>query len=157
VFEKDTTGKQKCIGYVNYDYTRDLDKRRSTRGYIFTLFQVLVSWCSILQSTVTLSTTEAECMAMKEAIWLQGLLDDLRIDQDLLKINCDNMNVIYLPKNQVYHARAKHIDVRFHFVWEILDESDIELRRFTRKRIPPISLPKLFILLVAWVWWSSFG
>jgi len=65
--------------------------------------------------------------AIKEAIWLQGLLDDLRIDQYLLKINCDSMSVIYLVKNHAYHAKMKHIDVRFHFVREILDESDIEL------------------------------
>ena len=65
--------------------------------------------------------------AMKEAIWLQGLLDDLGIDQDLLKINCDSMSAIYLVKNQVYHARMKHIYVRFHFVREILDDGDIEL------------------------------
>jgi len=54
--------------------------------------------------------------SMKEAIWLQELLDDLGIDQDLLKINCDSMSAIYLAKNQVYHARTKHINVRFHFV-----------------------------------------
>ena len=53
--------------------------------------------------------------AIKEAIWLQGLLDDLGIDQHLLKINYDNMSSIYLVKNQVYHARTKHIDVRFYF------------------------------------------
>ena len=44
--------------------------------------------------------------AMKEAIWLHGLLDDLGIDQDLLKINCDSMGAIYLVKNQVYHVRT---------------------------------------------------
>jgi len=47
--------------------------------------------------------------AIKEAIWLQRLLDDLGIDQDLLKINCDSIITIYLAKNQVYHARTKHI------------------------------------------------
>jgi len=108
-----------------------LDKRWSTTGYVFTLSQVPVSWRSILQSTVALSTTEAEYMAMmeamKELIWLQGLLDDLGIEHDLLKINCDSMSVIYLEKNQVYHARTKHIDVRFHFIREILDECDTEL------------------------------
>jgi len=74
--------------------------------------------------------------AMKEAIWLQGLLDDLRIEQDLLKINCDSMSAIYLAKNQVYHARTKHIDVRFHFVLEILDEGDIELLKIHTKENP---------------------
>ena len=55
---------------------------------MLTLSQAPVSWHFILQSTVALSTTEAEYMAMteamKEAIWLQGLLDGLGIDQDLL-------------------------------------------------------------------------
>jgi len=71
--------------------------------------------------------------AMKEAIWLQGLLDDLRIDQNLLKINCDNLSAIYVVKNQVYHVRTKHIDVRFHFVREILDEGDIEVKKIYTK------------------------
>ena len=57
VFEKDSTGKQDCIGYVDSDYAGDLDKRRSTTGYVFTLSQAPVSWRSILQSTVTLPTT----------------------------------------------------------------------------------------------------
>ena len=72
-------------------------------GYVFTLSQAPVSWRFTLQSTVALSTMEAEYMAMteaiKEAIRLQELLDHLEIDQDLLKVNCDSMSVIYLAKN----------------------------------------------------------
>ena len=98
IFEKDSTGKQECIRYAG-----DLDKRRSTTRYVFTLSQVRVSWRSILQSTVAFSTTEAEYMAMtkamKRAIWLHGLLDDLGIKQDLLKINCDSISAIYLANN----------------------------------------------------------
>ena len=56
------------------------------------------------------------------------------IDQDLLKINCDSMSAIYLAKNKVYHARTKHINVRFHFVREILDEDDIELLKIHTKK-----------------------
>ena len=74
--------------------------------------------------------------AMKEAIWLQWLLHDLRIDQDLLQINCDSMSAIHLEKHQVYHARKKHIDIRFHFVREIPDESDIELQKIHTKENP---------------------
>jgi len=58
VFEKDSIGKQECIGYIDSDYAGDLDKRRSTIGYVFTLSKAPVSWCSILQSNVALSTTE---------------------------------------------------------------------------------------------------
>ena len=130
-------GSRIVIGYVDSDYAGDLDKRRSTTGYVFILSQAQVSWRSILQSTIALSTTEAEYMTMmevmKEVIWLQGLLDDLGIDQDLLKINCDSMSAIYLAKNQVYHVRMKHIDVRFHFIQEILDEGDIELLKIHKE------------------------
>ena len=74
--------------------------------------------------------------AMKEVIWLQRLLDDLGIEHDLLKINYDSMSAIYLAKNQVYHVRTKHIDVRFHFLREILDEGDIELLKIHTKKNP---------------------
>ena len=57
----------------------------------------------------------------------------MEIDQDLLKINCDSMSPIYLTENQFYHAIMKHIDVRFHFIWEILDEGDIELMKIHMK------------------------
>jgi len=147
VFKKDDTSKQECIGYIDSDYEGDLDKCWSTTGYLFTLSQAPVSWRSTLQATIALSTMEAEYMtmteAMKEAIWLQGLLDDLRIDQDPLKINCDSMSAIYLAKNQVYHARTKHIDVRFHIFWEILDEGDIELQKIHTKENPANMLTKV--------------
>ena len=68
IFEKDAIGKQEYIGYVDSDYAGDLDKRHSTMEYVFTLFQVPMSCRSILQSTVILSTTEAEYMAMTEAM-----------------------------------------------------------------------------------------
>ena len=104
IFKKDVADKE-CIGYFDFDYAGDLDKHRSIMGYVFTLSQVPISWRSTLQSTAALSTTDAEYMAMteaiKEAIWLQGLLDDLWIGQDLLKINCDSTSIIYLIKNYI--------------------------------------------------------
>ena len=68
------------LGYVDSDYAGDLDRRRSTTGYIFTLVGSAVSWKSTLQSIVALSTTEAEYMAATEAvkaIWLKGLVAEL--------------------------------------------------------------------------------
>jgi len=116
IFEKDVRGKHECTCYVESDYVRDLDKCRSTTGYVFTLSQVPMSWRYTLLSTVTLSTTEAEYMtlteAVKEASWLQDLMDDLGIEQDFLWVHCDSMSAIYLTKNQVYHARTKYINVK---------------------------------------------
>ena len=68
VFEKDSTGKQECIRCVDSNYAGDLDKYQSTARYVFILSQAPVSRRSILQSTVTLSTTETEYMVMTEAI-----------------------------------------------------------------------------------------
>ena len=71
------------IGYVDLDYAGDLDKRRSTTGYIFILFGGPVSSKSQLQSIAALSTTEAEYIvvteAMKEPLWLQGLVKELGV------------------------------------------------------------------------------
>ncbi|GJX50460.1 retrovirus-related pol polyprotein from transposon TNT 1-94 [Tanacetum coccineum] len=83
--------------------------------YVFTLAKAPVSWKSTLQST-----TEAEYMAMteavKEAIWLQGLFGELGISQKFVMMHSDSQSAIHLAKNQVYHARTKHIDVRYHVI-----------------------------------------
>ena len=85
-FERDDRLGQNLVGYVDSDYAGDLDKRHSTTGYVFTLAKGPVSWRSTLQSTVALSTTEVEYMAVteafKEAIWLHGLIEDLGIVQE---------------------------------------------------------------------------
>ncbi|VVA40018.1 PREDICTED: Retrovirus-related, partial [Prunus dulcis] len=63
LFQHDKVTGQCVVGYVDSDYAGDLDKRRSTTGFVFTIAGGPVSWRSILQSTVALSTTEAEYMA----------------------------------------------------------------------------------------------
>ncbi|KAG8471605.1 hypothetical protein CXB51_036639 [Gossypium anomalum] len=72
------------IGYVDADFAGDLDRRRSLTGYVFTIGGCAISWKATLQTTVALSTTEAEYMAIteacKEAIWLKGLFSELNED-----------------------------------------------------------------------------
>ena len=144
LFKEDVTDKQECIGYVDSDYAgtstnadpqRDMclhcPKHRSAGALLYSL----LSHCLLRRL--------AMIEAMKEAVWLQGLLDDLEIDQDLLKINCDSMSAIYLIKNQVYHAKTNHIDVRFHFIRKILDEGDIELQKIHTKENPADMLTKV--------------
>lgn len=133
LFEQDDTLGQSVNGYVDSDYTGDLDKRRSITGYVFNFAGGPINWKSTLQSTVVLSTTEAEYMAItkavKEAIWLQGLLENLGLVQEHINVYCDSQSAIHLTKNQVYHACTKHIDVRFHFVREIVDDGKILLQK----------------------------
>ena len=65
--------------------------------------------------------------AMKETIRMQGLLDDLR------EVHCDRMSAIYLATNPVHHARTKRIDVHYHFIWELIEEGNILLKKVATK------------------------
>ena len=135
------------IGYVDSDFANDLDKRRSTTGYVFTMAKGPICWRSILQPTVALSTTEAEYMAMaeaiKEAIWTLGLIEDLGVNQHKLDVYCDSQSAIYLAKYQVHHARIKHIDVRYHFVREVVAEGEILVKKIATVDNPADMLTKI--------------
>ena len=50
-----------------------------------------------------------------------------------MKAHCDSISIIYLAKNQVYHARTKHIDIRYHFVRDFLEDGNIELKKIHTK------------------------
>ena len=147
LFEQDKSLGHFAVGYCDSDYAGDLDKRRSTTGYLFTLASAPVSWKSTLQSTVALSTTEAEYMAIteavNEAIWLHGLLKELGVGQKQLEVYSDSQSAIHLAKNQVFHARTKHIDVRYHFVREILEEEEIVIRKVPTLENPADMLTKV--------------
>ncbi|GKB30063.1 retrovirus-related pol polyprotein from transposon TNT 1-94, partial [Tanacetum coccineum] len=145
VFEHGSS--QWVAGYCDSDYAGDLDKRRSTTGYVFTLAKAPISWKSTLQSTTALSTTKAKYMAMteavKETIWLQGLLGELGISQKFVTMHSDSQSVIHLAKNQVYHARTKHIDVRYHFIREILDKGEVRIQKIHTSKNPVDILTKV--------------
>ncbi|KAK9069158.1 hypothetical protein SSX86_013274 [Deinandra increscens subsp. villosa] len=114
----------KLVGYVDSDFAKDLDKYRSITGYVFLLYGNVVSWKATLQGVVALSSTEAEYMALteavKEAIWLSGFITELGIEVGDTCVYCDNQGAIALSKNGVFHERTKHINVRYHFIREVI-------------------------------------
>lgn len=87
-------GRDSDFGTGIVGYAKDLDKIRSTMGSVLTLARSAVSWRSMLQTPVALSTMEAKYMVLTEAvqeeIWLKGLVGDLDIQQDLIVVHCDN-------------------------------------------------------------------
>eukprot|EP00253_Pinus_taeda_P003485 PITA_03485 len=111
----------------------DLDKRRSTTGYVFTLAGGAISWMSKLQETVALSTTKAKYIlasdASKEAIWLKGLLDEIGRKARESEVLCDSQSAIHLATNPAYHSRTKHIDVRYHFLRHVINGGKVALQK----------------------------
>lgn len=122
-------------GYCDSDFAGDLDKRRSTSGMVFTLGGSTISWRSCLQKVVALSTTEAEYMslneAVKEAIWLKGLLKDFGYEQKTVEIFCDSQSAIALSKNNVHHERTKHIDVKYHKIRDCIADGIVEVLKIS--------------------------
>ncbi|KAH9762162.1 Integrase catalytic domain-containing protein [Citrus sinensis] len=124
-------------GYVDSDFAGDLDKRKSTTGYVFTLAGAAVSWISKLQTIVALSTTEAEYMAAtqacKEAIWIQRLLEELGHKQHKIPVFCDSQSVLHIARNPTFHSRTKHIGVQYHFIREVVEDGSVDLQKIHTK------------------------
>jgi Reverse transcriptase (RNA-dependent DNA polymerase)/Integrase core domain len=116
-------------GFCDADYAGDVDTRKSTSGYVFTLNGGAISWSSKRQPTVAASTTEAEYMsaavAVKEGLWLHKLLSSLDITVATVHILCDNQSAIKLLKNPIFSARSKHIDVAHHFARERVQSKEV--------------------------------
>ncbi|GJU94763.1 hypothetical protein Tco_1319519 [Tanacetum coccineum] len=92
-------------GFVDSDYAKDPDKGRSITGYAF-----LVQGCV-------------------EAIWLRGLLEELGVELNTVAVNCDNQGAIHLSRNHVFHERTKHINVRYHFIREVLEAKTVKVMK----------------------------
>ena len=98
---------------------------------MFTVGSCAVSWRATLQSVVALSTTEAEymaiCEACKELIWLKGLYAELCGVKSCIDLYCDSQSAIYLTKDQMFHERTKHIDIKYHFVRDVIEEGKLKV------------------------------
>ena len=120
------------IGFVDADYAGDIDMRRSTSGYVFTMASGPVSWSAKRQATVALSTTEAEYMALtraaQQALWMFSFMSEVGLTRTFPAIlHGDNAASIALTLNTKGHARAKHIDIRHHYIRERVAEGEIGL------------------------------
>jgi hypothetical protein len=118
---------------VDYDWAEDVDRRRSTNGYVFQVFGGVMSWMSKQQGLVALSTREAKYMAAtcayKEAIWLMKLCSDVGISQRAITVQCDSNSDICLEKNPNFHAQTKHIEIQYHFVQDMVEDGKVILEK----------------------------
>jgi hypothetical protein len=130
-FEKCKVAEFKC--YSDADWAGDKDDRKSTSGYLFLLAGGPISWGSKKQNSVALSTSEAEYIALSLAIqegkWIQGLINELFAEIMEKKFDLvvfeDNQSCIKMTKNPVNHGRAKHIDIKYHFIRDEIKKNSV--------------------------------
>jgi hypothetical protein len=118
-------------GYADADGSMAED-RRAISGYAFLIDGGAVSWSSKRQEIISLSTTESEYVAathgMKEALWLRSLISEVfgKLG-DATVMFSDNQSAIALARDHQYHARTKHIDVRYHWIRWVIEQGSIQL------------------------------
>ncbi|GKF41219.1 hypothetical protein Tco_0124561, partial [Tanacetum coccineum] len=71
--------------------------------------------------------------AVKEDIWLRGLLEELGVELNTVAVNCDNQGAIHLSRNHVFHEKTKHINVRYHFNREVLEAKTVKVLKVGTK------------------------
>jgi hypothetical protein len=117
--------------FTDSDWAADKNSRRSTTGYFATLATGSVCWQSRLQKTVALSSTEAEYMALsdtcRQIVWIQSLFTELGFPLRRTPICADNQGSIFIGSNPVQERRTKHIDIRYHYVRECVEEGKVSV------------------------------
>ncbi|XP_048317899.2 secreted RxLR effector protein 161-like [Ziziphus jujuba] len=147
---KGNSSEVELIGYVDSDYASDRDRRRSMPSYVLTLGGNCISWKFHLQPVVALLATKSEYMATteatKEAIWLKGLLIELKALNQEVVLYSDSQSAIHLCKNLVFHERSKHIQVRYHFIRDMTAQQVIKLKKIPTELNPSDMGTKVLIV-----------
>jgi transposase InsO family protein len=124
-------GKNLFHGYSDAAF-RNADDSKSTSGYVFQMAGGAITWRSKRQSTIALSSTEAEYVALseagREACWLRSLFEELGEKQTLpTLIRGDNDGSIAMARSQQFHKRAKHIEMRWHWLRDMVENENIQI------------------------------
>ena len=133
-----TTTENKSISFVYDNYATNLGDRRSVTGIVNTIGSMITNWDSKTQTTVSMSSTEAEYIALRkceqESVFQSNLLNELG------ETNCypaevleDNSGAIFLMKNKQVSPRTKHIDVRYHFLRDLYEDDKLRVNKVKTK------------------------
>lgn len=133
-------------GFVDADWGSNSLDRKSYTGFCFKLSGSAVSWESRKQRTVALSSTEAEYMALseasKEAIYLKNLISEITGVSKCVRLYNDNQSAQKLAVNPIFHNRSKHIDIRHHFIREVVADDLVKLEYLPTADMPADILTK---------------
>jgi hypothetical protein len=115
----------RLYGYLNLYWANIIPDRKSTLTYCFSIGSNMVSWSNMKQSCVALSMTATKyveaCATCSEAIWIQKLLSGLfGLKLEATCIWCDNQSCMKLSENPVFHDRSKHIEIKYHYIRDMV-------------------------------------
>ena len=121
------------VGYADADFGSDPVDRKSFSGYVFEVYGNLVDWSVRKQATVALSSAEAEYVSLSssacQGLWLFALVSEM-VDyqcESLFTLYEDNKSAIYMCNDSCNIKRSKHIDVRYHFIKDLLAQRKLNV------------------------------
>ena len=119
-------------GYSDSDFAGCKLDRKSTSGTCHLLGESLITWQCKKQTSVALSTAEAEYVASgsccAQTLWLKQQLEDYGVSLSKIPLFCDNTSAINISKNPIMHSRTKHIEIRHHFIRDHVLKGDCEIK-----------------------------
>ena len=121
------------IGYIDSDFAGDVEDRKSTLGQVLFLGGLPITWNSLKQKVVALSSCEAEYIAITSAVcqgvWIAKLvMEVMGVKMEAVKIIVDNQSAIMLSKTSAHHNRTKHIDTRYHFIRDYVADGRVVIK-----------------------------
>ncbi|GJU26109.1 retrovirus-related pol polyprotein from transposon TNT 1-94 [Tanacetum coccineum] len=119
-------------GFVDQDNPNHVYKlKKALYGLKQLLGDRLVSWSSKKQKSTAISSTGAEYIALSgccaQILWMRSQLTDYGLGFNKIPLYCDNKSAIALCCNNVQHSRSNHIDIRYHFIKEQVENEVVEL------------------------------
>jgi hypothetical protein len=120
-------------GFTDSDWVGSVADWKSTFGCCFSMELVMMSWFSGKQTSVALSTTEAEyiaiCSSRNEAMWFRKLLAGLfDLELEVTCTWCDNQSYVKLTENLVFHDMSKHIEIKYHYIRDMVQKGAVKLQ-----------------------------
>ncbi|KAH9160754.1 hypothetical protein LEN26_001717 [Aphanomyces euteiches] len=144
---KPTPSKEMNVS-TDADWAGDKSNRKSTTGFIVEVYGAIVHWFSKQQPTVALSTMEAEyiaaCVGTQEALWIQQIMAEIGLERkdEPVSLWCDNQSAIRNMSNDISASRAKHMDIKYHFVRDAVQKGRIVVGYFGTDEMPADGLTK---------------
>ena len=136
--------EEKLVGFADADWANAMDDRRSYTGYFFKLANAAISWSSRKQKSVALSSTEYVSLseAAKEAMYLKKFLEEILGNQEKITIFNDNQGAGQMTKNPICHGKAKHIDIKYHHIREVINAGIMKVEYMPTEEMPADVLTK---------------